>query len=319
MSSDRTGHDTTELLLLWAARETGVLDALMASAGTPAEVAEGTGVTERAARIVVRALDDLGYVERVGDEYQPADPALGFLAKADLRSVGATPRELDVVGTLARLPETMRTGEPPGRHDHWTENRLGARDATDDATVRAAVTAAVREAPDAERVLDVYGAPGTYAREFAERGLAATVFDRPDRLAVARPLLAAGPVAAVEGTSLAELSGAAPSDAPSDGFDLAFCAGVVSERGPDENAALFGALHDAVDPGGTVVVVDHLRGRSPAATATAVRALARTEAGDAHTPDAVTDWLAAAGFEGTRVADVPGTDRQAVAADRPRD
>lgn len=310
MTTDRTGHDAAELLLVWAARETGVLDALMESAATPGEVAAATDVTERAARVFVRELAELGYLDRVGDGYEPADRSLGFLAKTDLRSVGRVPHEVDVVAALTALPETARTGEPPPLPDDWTPNRLGARAATDDATVRAAVTAAVREAPDAERVLDAYGAPGTYAREFAERGLSATVFDRAEVLDAAGPLLAASPVDAVAGESPGDLPG---------GFDLAFCAGGVRERGPADNRALFGGLCDALAPGATAVVVDHLRGRSPRATAVAARTLARTAAGDAHDPRAVTEWFEEAGFVDPRVADVPGTDVQAVAADRPRD
>jgi len=119
--------DYRELLLLRAARETGVLDALVSSADTPAEVAETAGVTERAAELTVDALRAMGLLERVGDAVEPTNLMLGFITKTDVRSVGSLPHELDRVESLVALPETMRTGDPPEPRRDATRNRLGAR------------------------------------------------------------------------------------------------------------------------------------------------------------------------------------------------
>lgn len=300
--------DYRELALLRAARETGVLDALATSAATPEEVAAETGVTERAARITVAALADLGFLARVGDRYEPSNRMLGFLATADPRSIGSLPHALDCLERWLALPETMRTGDPPERPDDWTTNFVGAMAAVDEATVRACVTAAVHEHPDATRVLDVGGGPGSFAREFANRGFEVTLLDRPGVVERARPLLATEPIDLVAGDAL---------DGLPSGFDLAFCSRLAHGFGPEENRTLLRNVHDALVPGGTVVLSDYVRGRSPEAALFAAHMLAHTCDGDCYTETQFDGWLTETGFVDPRVSDVPGTDLQAIAGDRP--
>ncbi|MFC4551720.1 MULTISPECIES: methyltransferase [Halorussus] len=302
--------DYREALLLRAARETGVLDAVTTRAGTPTEVADETGVTERAARITLDAMVELGYLERVGDGYEITNRGLGFVAKADVHSVGRTPHALDCVDRWLELPETMRTGDPPDPPEDWTVNFVGAMAATDETTVRAGVTAAVHANPDAERVLDVGGGPGLHAKEFARRGFDVTLLDRPEVLDVARPSLEREPVDLVAGDATEELPG---------GFDVVFCSRVAHGLGPEENRRLFENAFDALEPGGAVVVLDRVRSRSPDAALFAAHMLANTERGDTYTEAEFREWLTAAGFEDVEVGDVPGTDRQAVTGFRPRD
>jgi SAM-dependent methyltransferase len=300
--------DHRELMLLRAARETGVLDALATSADTPAEVAEATGVTERAARITVAALAEMGLLERVGEAYEPTNRMLGFLASADVRSVGSLPHRLDCLERWIALPETMRTGEPPDPPADWTTHFVGAMATVDEATVRASVTAAVHEHPDATRVLDVGGGPGSFAREFASRGFEVTLFDRPEVVERVRPHLSPEPVELVEGDALDGL----PSE-----FDLAFCSRLAHGFAPDENRRLLRNVRDALVPGGTVVLTDHVRGRSDEAAIFAAHMLAQTPAGDTYTEGQFESWLTAAGFVEPRIPDIPGTEMQAIAADTP--
>ncbi|MFD1644253.1 methyltransferase domain-containing protein [Haloarchaeobius litoreus] len=316
-------EDRETLFLLWAARETGVLDALLSDADTPAEVAARTDVTERAARLAVEGLADAGFFRDVGGVYEPTNRALGFLAAADLRSVGRFPAELDDLDALRQLPETMRGGAPPisddatepapdGTTTAWTRNRLGRVQATDEATVRACVTAAQHVAPDG-RVVDVGGAPGTYAVEFARRGYDVTLLDAPGRIEASASLLAREPVETVAWGLPDDSDGGADGTAalPVDGVDCAFVPLRTSDRSAAANRRLVAAAADALAPGGWLVVVDHLRGRSPAARTTTVRRLA-LGSGEAYEPAAYREWFESAGVRAVQVRDVPGTDRQAV-------
>lgn len=311
--------DRETLFLLWAARETGVLDALLSDADTPSDVAERTDVTERAARLAVEGLADADFVRDVGGVYEPTNRALGFLAAADLRSVGGFPAELDDLDALRRLPETMRGEAPPmdtepapdGTTTDWTRNRLGRVQATDEATVRACVTAAQHVAPDGH-VVDIGGAPGTYAVEFARRGYGVTLLDTADRLDASASLLAREPVETVPWTLPTEGGDdAGDSSLPVDGVDCAFVPVRTSDRSAAANRRLVAAAADALAPGGWLVVVDYLRGRSPAARAETVRRLA-LGSGEAHEPATYREWFESAGLRAVQVRDVPGTDRQAV-------
>lgn len=295
--------DHEERLLLWAARETGVLEALLTEAGTPREVAAATGVTERAARIVVRALADDGYFEHVDGGYEPTNRALGFLTKTDVRSIGSAPHALDTLSRWFALPETMETGEVPDPPEHWTRNFMGAMASVDPQTVRASVTAAEHARPRPERVLNVGGGPGDFAREFARRGAAVTLLDRPEVVEIVAPPLENEPVELVSGDALEGL--------PS-GFDLVFCSRITHMFGPEGNRRLFGNCYEALSPGGAVVCTDFVRGRSPRAPAFAVNMLAQTENGDTYAEEEYSDWLTEAGFEEPAIREIPGTEMQAI-------
>jgi SAM-dependent methyltransferase len=315
-----------EALLLWAARETQLLEAVTTDAETPAEAAERAGVTERAARIVVEAMAELGYLEAVGGDpdgseadrmnvrYEITNRALGFVAKADVRSIGSVPHALDCVDRWIRLPETMETGEPPAREEaseDWTANFAGAMASVDDAAVRASVTAAVHRNPDAERVLDAGGGPGVFAKEFVRRGFDVTLLDRPEVIDIDRRFLEREPVELVAGDITENL--------PNDDFDLVFCSRVAHGLSPDENRQFLANAFDALAPGGAVVLTDLVRGRAEDAALFGAHVLAQTEAGDTYTEVQFTEWLRDAGFADAEIRDVPGFDWQVIAGRRPGD
>jgi SAM-dependent methyltransferase len=301
--------DYRELCLLWAARETGIVDAVMLRAGTPVEVADETGVTERAARITLSAMAELGYLETVDGEYEATNLALGLFAKTDVRSIGRTPHYMDCLDRWFALPETMRGGDAPDPSDEWTTNFMGAMAAVDETTARSAVTEAVHEHPGAKRVLDIGGGPGRFSTEFARRGYDVTLLDRPDVIDIDRTFLKREPIALV--------SGDATDDLPT-GFDLAFCARVVHALGPEENRSLVANVYDALDPGGVAVLIDHVRGRTDGAAMFGAHMLAVTENGDTYTADQFREWFEDAGFESFEIRDVPGTNQHAVVGHRPR-
>ncbi|WP_224447832.1 methyltransferase domain-containing protein [Haloprofundus salilacus] len=298
----RSGFDTETLFLLWTARETGVLDALTSRAGTADAVAAETEVTPEAAHVVVESLADLGFLERVGDEYEVTNRALGFLAKRDVRSIGRLPHALDVLDAYTALPETMATGRPPELSEESTVNRLGAHAATDEAVVRAGVTAAVRLAPRAERVLNVAGGSGVYAREFVARGFEVTMCDGAEVVEFVAPALEH------EDVTLDERSLTTIADGT---YDLVFGENLCRSLGVAEIRTLLSTVEDALSPRGAAVFVEPVRGRSSGAVRAATEALA-TGSGGAYRETQYREWFAEAELERVRVDDVPGTDRQAV-------
>jgi hypothetical protein len=340
---DTTDLPPAALTLLWAARETGIVDAVTTDAGTPAAVAASTGVTERTARVTVRSLAELGFLRRVGGAYEPTNRALGLLAKRDVRSIGRLPHALDLQTMSRALPETMHTGDPPADPPDWTRNRLGAVEATDEATVRACVTAAIRAAPDADRVLDVRGGSGRYAREVAARGRRATLFESAEVCEVVEPLLAPTDVSLVAG-DLDSLPATAPGT--DEQFDLALAVDLVRGLDPARAREAFAGLAGALGPEGTVVLVDAFRelsdadesaddsrddapratvgadvGVDPAVGAGVACEQLALGSGDAHATAAVCEWLSSpaadVGFADVTARHVPGTDRVAVVGRQP--
>lgn len=299
--------DYRELLLLRAAREAGVLDALVSAADTPDEVAEQAGVTERAAERTVGALVDMGFLEWVDGAVQPTNRLLGFVTKTDVRSVGSLPRALDVADALVGLPAAMQSGDRASASvDNGTalRNRLGAAAARDDADVRAAVTAAVREHPGAASVLVVGDDAGQHAVEFARRGFDVALRHETAVVDALRPLLAPEPVELVPGPVTAAVDAAA---------DLVVLPHALAERSADDGRETVAAAREsASEDGGVVVAVDTL-GSDPGLTA---ELLATTSDGAVREPEAVVGWFADAGLADTGTVEVPGTGYGAVAGRR---
>lgn len=300
------------LFLLWAARETGVVDALVERSGTPEAVAAETDVTEESARVVVDALADLGFLARVGDEYEPTNRALGFLAKRDVRSIGSLPAALDELDRLTDLPASMTVDPdsaltPTDRRSDERRNELGAHAATDEAEVRARVTAAVRAAGGPETALDVCGGSGVYAREFAARGVETTMLDDVESVSTVSPHLASSDVT-LTSESVGDLSTS---------FDLVFAADLCTSLSAAENAALLPVAAERVLPGGTLAFAETVRDRAATETAVAadVRGLARGS-GRAYAEADYRGWLSAAGLERVRFESIPGTDATLVTAKR---
>jgi hypothetical protein len=286
--------ETREHLLLWAAREAGVLEALVRRAGTPAELAREVDIPADAAERLVHALDAHGYLRRVGDAYEPTNRLLGFLATRDVRSVGDLPLALDTLSAWVALPDTLAGADAP-RPD--TRSRLGAAWKAEEAAVRAVVTAGERRAPDAREVVVLHDGPGRHAREFRARGRTVTLLDTAARLGPLGPLLAATDIDSVAGD---------PRDRIPDA-GLVFGVGVGERYAP---AGLRAVLASAREAAPVVVLVERLRGDADAALRR-VELLASGDAGDCYSADQWETWLAEAGFEPDCEA-VPGTDRHAI-------
>ncbi|MFC7213588.1 class I SAM-dependent methyltransferase [Saliphagus sp. GCM10025334] len=303
MSQPRATPSLELCLLLRAARETGALEALMTTADTPTDLASETDLSERAAETLVDVLEAEGFLEDVGGAYEPTNRSLGFLAKTDVRSIGSLPAALD---RLDRGLETdwLLTDDRPTETDTERRNRLGRAATADEATTRALVTAAIRVAPEARRVLEVGGAPGTRAVEFVRRGVDVTLYDGPEAVDDSRAILAREPVDVLEGSIPDGLSETLEG-ATADRFDLIVAIDQLSRLGPAANETFVDAAVDGLGPGGWLVVAERLEGS--AATRAAVDMLLETTAGRVYATDRYREWFERAGLERWTVESVPGT------------
>lgn len=320
-----SGLDVPALALLWAARETGLLDALLTETGDASEAADIAGVTDRAARIIVDALVHLGFFQRTDDAVEPTNRALGLLATRDIRSIGRVPAELDQFGALASLPSAMRADEQEDQHldddellnrsqsdrsqpetEQRTRHRLGEAYAVDDATVRATVDGIHAANPGADRVLALADGPGRHACELAERGLAVTLLDGKEVIDAVGPLL--------DGSNVEPVTSSLMEGDPAS-YDLVFLVDGMWSSAPEENRFTLQAVERALAPGGAFVVIEPLSGRSDATPTVAAKALA-SGSGEPYTEATIAGWCVAAGLDELETSDVPGTSYRAVVAKR---
>ncbi|MFC5970804.1 SAM-dependent methyltransferase [Halomarina salina] len=303
-TQDAGDDDYRELLLCHTARRIGVLDALATTTGTAEGVAAETGIDPHAADLLVEALADRGFLELVGGEYQPTNRMLGFLTKTDVRSIGRLSHDLDRLDAWLAFPETAR-GEDPPRSPDWTSNELGARAARPETQVRAAVTAALREAPDAERVTVVGDAPGPHAVEFAARGRAVTLVDTSDRVDASR--------AGLEHESVTLLAGdPANPDDPFPASDLVAGVGVLHRLEPEGVDTVLRKAHDAAPACVFVEPVAGVEGDGGRSTLAALDAYACEGTASVHGREEFVSRVRAAGFDAAAVVEIPGLSDRAV-------
>ena len=274
--------DWRQSLIYASARQAGVTGVLP---GTAAEVAARAGTDEEATRVVLEALEVWGMVSSDGGRYErgPAWPSPDEDA--------ALLQQARFKGTAVHLPDRLRgvVAPLPERSVEELERWQAAMAARARTVAPALVDACLAAVPHARRVLDLGGGHGEYALEFARRGLAAVLQDRPDVLGFPdrREVWAAGGVDLFPGDFFETL--------PEGPFDLVFCAGVTHTFDADRKRLLYRRVRGLVASDGAFVVVTFLRG-APRARLFAVQMLVVGNRGDTHSAGDYRAWLAEAGF-----------------------
>lgn len=269
------------------------------------EVAESAGADPRACAMLLDALCAMGFVAKEEGRYLVQPGREDYLVPGGPYYVG------DILGhherlwhRWSRLTEVVTSGRPvprvevPGAREDEAARRdfilgmanIGAQGARE--LVRAL------DPRGTMTLLDVGGGPGTYAMQFAEYNpeLRAVVFDLPEVAPIAEEQIAARGlgerVTAVGGDYLLD-------DLPG-GNQLVLLSNIIHSLGPEEIRALFGRVHQALEPGGRLVLKDFFVEEDrtgplwPAVFS--INMLVGTENGRSYSEEEVLGWLGAAGF-----------------------
>ena len=165
-----------------------------------------------------------------------------------------------------------------------------------------AVVAAV-EPTGAGRLLDIGGGSGAYTLAFldARPTLRATLFDRPRVIDMARERIKAA--AMLDRVTL--VPGDFYTDELPTGHDLALLSAIIHQNSPEENRELYCKIQSALDPGGRIVIRDHVmspdRTQPREGALFAVNMLAGTKGGRTYTFEEIEAGLLAAGFSRIRL------------------
>lgn len=304
-------HEVEKLLVLVAAVQTGLVDAIDEPAGrTPEQVAAAVEGDGHACRVLLDALTSIGVAEDLGGLFRLT--ALGRLHLVEPPPGTPAPPELERSSLLhqahkfegwLRLPEIVggrRTHsgvKEPGRLRSFVRT-MGEGDPAVIEEVVTRCLAYAREADDPSRpadMIDIGGAVGHMARAFARRGVQPTLFDQPDVLPEAREFLGAD----AEGVDME--GGDFTASLPPGPFDLAYLGNVFHIYGPETLRRLTRRVFESLRPGGVICVRDYVWERSPRSAMFAVNMLQATVEGGVWREDQYRAWLAEAGFEDIRV------------------
>lgn len=282
-----------------------ILDEQPSSAAQVADLIKGDA---RAVGMILDALVTMGYLEKTQGVYRCAEGVGELLSAHSDESV--LPMVLHMASAYqswARLAEkalgpAAEHGSPVGLDEQARLRAfIGAMHVV--SKDRARYVAEVAAPTSDERLLDVGGGSGTYVMAFLERrpDMSATLFDRPPVIDMARERL--GAAGLLERVRL--VGGNFYTDELPTGHTLALLSGIIHQNGPEQNVELYRKVFRALEPGGRVLIRDHVldpdRTKPESGVIFAINMLANTDSGGCYTLDEIRDGLEQAGFIDVRL------------------
>ncbi|AIF53221.1 methyltransferase [Pelosinus sp. UFO1] len=300
-----------ELLVAGAALKVGIFDALRDKPTSLEDLASNLSMDRRALWTVMEALISLGYVNRNGETLKvtPETNDLFFNEDSENYLGNSLIHTFNVIKAWTHLPEILKSGQPYKyeRDQQDIKGFMSAMKKTAKEIAQQLVTISLDGLPEKARVLDLGGGPLNYARPFADAGAEVTVQDIPEVCAIMEPTL-------LPGEKINFVPGDFTEEVFPGQFDLVFLGNICHIYGEEENILLFKRVHDSLQKGGRIAILDFVRGISPRAELFGVNMLANTKTGGTWTLDQYTNWLKAAGFSQVKMHDIDG--RQIITATR---
>jgi SAM-dependent methyltransferase len=314
----------------------GVFDTLAAGPLAADDVAARAGADPRGTLVLLDALHAHGYLRREENdgraEYANSDTTAKWMVRNGGPSFADSIEFWDaLLFTLwPTLERSLVEGKPPTDWYAWLEQNprtlrtfqtmLGGM-----ARGRApAIAQAAALPPTARRLLDVGGSHALYAAAFCRAlpELHATVLDFPGAVSIGRENVAAEGLEDRIGFREADFLNE-PLVAEGDGgYDAVLLCRVVHGLDPEANTSLLRKAHDALAPGGRVIVVEEYDPGQHSAGSVNDAFMRMFSLNMYHlmgarmyTTDEMAGWLAAAGFDPAGVHEEPaGADRVITAA-----
>lgn len=269
---------------------------------TAREIAGKFGYDDRAVDRVLDCLVTFGFLEKNGERFSLTASGAYFSSKHPNSSLPMILHQTHLWDSWSKLSDIVRNG--PASEQEMPK-------VLDPETIRAFIGAMhvvgrvlseeIAEALDLGRfkkLLDIGGASGTYTIAFLKRnpGLRSVIFDRKDVIEMARDRLAAEGY--LHRTQL--VAGDFYKDELPDGCDLALLSAIIHQNSPGQNVALYAKAFRALEPGGMLIIRDHIMDESrtwpPEGAMFAINMLVNTAGGDTYTFGEVEQGLHEAGF-----------------------
>lgn len=322
------------------AQELGVFEALAGSALSMRALAEELTLDRRGLRALLGVLQELRLVRVEDGEVRLTGQGRARFVDRDAPDFegDATRHWLHGIrGWASDLPEAVRHGaERSGREESSHDDPeslarfMAAMDSKEPELVRRVVDLCLERLGDGRgaeasepgaiassanassngstRVLDLGGGPGTFTREFVRRGATVTLADRPEVIDYVGDAYG---LARLERATL--WGGDFTAELPSGPFDVVLLSNITHIYDPETNRALLERLGRRIRRGGTVAIVDFVRGISEFGALFALTMLLHTEGGGTYTLPEYERWLRQTGYERVRCASVDA-DRQLITA-----
>jgi SAM-dependent methyltransferase len=298
----------TRSRILLSAAELDIFTKLSKKPVTAESISASEGWDTRGTRILLDALAAMELLTKSTDGvYSVPEPLQRLMISSSEESI--LPMILHRVRmwrTWSNLTEIVQEGKKPAdlassRSKEDMEAFIGAMHVV--GRTMAETVADALDLSHYRRFLDVGGASGTYVIAFLERAphMTATLFDLPDVADMAEERLTQAGLL----NRVTIVPGDYNSDPLPTGHDLALLSAIVHINSLDRNIELYKKIYHSLDPGGTIVIRDHVmepdRTEPQAGAIFAVNMLVATSGGGTYTFDEIQTGLETAGFEDVKM------------------
>jgi SAM-dependent methyltransferase len=294
-----------------AAVRLGLFEVLAKQPASPAETAAELELDPDGLAILLKYLETAGYVEEQRGKYHNSKTTEKWMlssSESDFSPYFTFWAEL-IPEFYRRPEESIRAGEAPRNLYQW----LAGQPAVSEDFQKAMIAISRLVAPEVsrklkfldgkKRILDIGGGHGEYSallcRKYPE--LEAVILDTPNALEAGKDHLSGSDLEA----RIHFEEGDFRKDPLGTGYDAALVFNIIHGFKAEDNIHLFRRVLDALNPGGTLIVLEQVDGKLPMRAYSAVVQLLaltyyHTLDGQVYRADEIASWIEAAGYQDIR-------------------
>jgi len=271
-----------------------IFDHLAAPGKTAPQLSRTLQTDTRATELLLNSLVAVGLLVKSKDTYTNTAIASRYLVSGKPGYQGDILRHYSTLwDNWSGLDTVVKTGKPFRKaHDHEAFI-LGMHNL---ALLKVKKVLDALDLSGVRRVLDLGGGPGTYAMAFARKGKETVLMDFPETLKIAKRLIRSTGL----GRKISLLPGDFTRDDIGSGYDLVLISQIFHAYDDAACIAMLKKSHQALNPGGKVVVqeflLDDTHTAPPWGALFAINMLVNTPGGRTYTLKEMTSWVRKAGF-----------------------
>jgi hypothetical protein len=310
----RLASGYVEARIVQTALELEIFENIGSQAVEAASVAASLDLEPRATELMLNALTALGLLRKRAERFSLTDVSAKYLKRDAPSYLGGMIRfETSLWHCWTSLTDAIRSGRPVRPPDMYQDSSnetavfIDAMDSLVKARGDAAIMAGAFDWHKAHELLDVGSGPATYPISLCQRfsNLRVTIFDLPRTIKLTEGYVREAGLS----NRIRLISGDYRVDEIPGSYDVIFLSNIIHGEGFEVNQRLMFKLSSVLEPGGSVVVKDHIldstRAHPPVGALFSLLMLLTTEAGRCYALDEVKAWMLAAGLRQIRQIDLP--------------
>jgi predicted O-methyltransferase YrrM len=288
--------------IILTAAELDLFTAIADGYSTVERIAEKNGLSGRPLARVLDCLVTFGYLAKDGDDYSLTEEGAAMSSRHSASSLPMILHMSRLWDTWSGLTRIVQKGpgsesELPKVMDQDSRRAFIGAMHVIGRTLSEEIAGSL-DLSGFHKLLDIGGGSGTYTIAFLKKNpkLQAVLFDLEDVIGMARERL--------ESEGLIDRTVLVPGDFYQDelpgGCDAALLSAIIHQNSPEQNLELYRKIFRALEPGGIVIIRDHIMNESrtwpPEGALFAINMLVNTRGGDTYTIGEVEKTLGEAGF-----------------------